>query len=80
MSKQKLETLKEKYDAIQEIGTDVQIPFHVARFTSTRGSLLIFGDQVSIGTDDADFGSLEECRQAIEWYVQQLGGAVKWQK
>lgn len=35
------------------------------------------GDQASFGKD---FGSLQELRTAIQWYVDQLGGTVKWEK
>lgn len=73
-------TIKEKYDAIQKIGSDVAIPWNVARLTHPRGSLSIYGSLIGIGSDDADYGSLEEVRTAIEWYAEQLGGKVKWQK
>jgi len=73
-------TLLAKYSAIQEIGTSVEIPWHVARLTEPRGSLKISGNQLCIGNYDADYGSIEECRAAIAWYVEQLGGKVKWQK
>jgi hypothetical protein len=41
----------------------------------------IFGDQVMLtDTEDADYLTLEDSREALTWLVDQLGGTVKWQK
>lgn len=67
--------LFEKYKAIQEIG-EIEVPHHVWRLFRERPySLQIAGDQVCFGED---FVELREARAAVEWYVKQLGGSVKW--
>ncbi len=74
------DTLIKKFDAVQEIGTTVPIPFYnVSRIVHGSGhkELQIFGQSISLGAD-GDYASLEECRFAIEWFVKQLGGTVKW--
>lgn len=54
----------------------VPIPWNVWRFLgSPQKEISVASYQICIGED---YGSLEECRQAIEWYVDQLGGKVKW--
>lgn len=76
-------TVTDKIKAIQEIGTEVEIPFfEVSRvlFGSGTKKVTLFGELICLGGDDADYVSLEECRTAIEWYVMQLGGTVKWKK
>lgn len=73
-------TLYDKQQAIQKIGTEIGIPFwSVSRliYGSGRRSMRIFGDDLSFG-GDGDYCSLKEARTAIQWYVEQLGGAVKW--
>lgn len=47
---------------------DIEVPYHV---------WTCFGDQASLGEDAK---SLDELRKAIEWYVEQLDGKVKWSK
>jgi hypothetical protein len=39
----------------------------------------LHGNQASL-TNEADFANLEELRKAIEWYADQLGGKIKWDK
>lgn len=57
---------------------DIEVPFNVWRFLGNDAKLiLIRGDQASLGED---FGSLEELRKAIEFYVEQLNGKVTWKK
>lgn len=68
-----------KFRAIEKIGTEVEAPFIVTRTIGTK-RLAIMGDQVSIGHDDCDYVSVGEARLALEWYVEQLGGVVKWSK
>lgn len=83
MSKKIPRTLFEKHKAIQQIGTTVEVPFsEVSRLLHGSGhrQVTLAGDQICLGGDDADCGSLEELRIAIEWYVIQLGGDVTWER
>jgi hypothetical protein len=69
-------TLVEKFRAIQKIGHTVEIPWQVNRVLgSEHKKIEVAGDQVCI---QEDFVSLEEARDAVEWYVKQLGGKVEW--
>jgi hypothetical protein len=58
--------------------SDIEVPFHVWRFFGEGcKTLIISGTQASPGED---FGSEEELRAALDWYVAQLGGKVTWNK
>lgn len=57
---------------------NIKVPYHVWRMFGEDCKVIIMaGDQASFGED---FGSLQELRSAIQWYVEQLGGKVKWEK
>jgi hypothetical protein len=57
---------------------DIEVPYHVWRFLGSQSKvILVAGDRASLGED---FGKVEELRKAIEFYVDQLGGTVKWGK
>ena len=57
---------------------DIEVPFHVWRMFGQNSKVIsMAGNQASLGED---FGSLQELITAIEWYVEQLGGKVKWEK
>jgi hypothetical protein len=71
--------LIDRYIEIQKIGTEIEVPFEVKRVIGGH-RMSIMGEQVSIGSDDCDFVSVSEAREALEWYVNQLGGKVKWSK
>ena len=59
---------------------DIEVPWHVwTKFGESAKHITIMGKQVSL-TSEGDFGSIEELRRAIEFYVEQLGGTVKWSK
>lgn len=78
-----MKTLLDRFKEIQKIGLEVEIPFYnVSRlfFGSSKRKLYIFGNQVELGGEDSDFCSIDEARTAIEWYVEQFGGKVKWSK
>lgn len=63
-----------------DLQSDIEVPWNVWRMFGNRakcGTIQIRGDQASFGED---FGSKEELRAAIAWYVDQLGGKVKWDK
>lgn len=72
-------TLMQRYLQIQKIGTEVTVPYEVWVCLHERPtSLHIIGEQVQLGY--GDFVSIEQARAALNWYVTQLGGSVKWQK
>ena len=57
---------------------DIQMPWEVGRFFKDGSrSISFFGDQASFGED---YGTIEELRSAIQWFVEQFGGTVKWKK
>ena len=57
---------------------DIEVPFHVWRMFGDQCKLIsLAGNQASLGED---YGTREELREAIGWYVEQLGGKVKWDK
>lgn len=57
---------------------DIEVPYHVWRmFGENAKHIAIAGNQASLGED---FGSLQELRNALKWYIEQLGGKVKWEK
>ena len=67
----------ENYKKIKELHK-IEIPYHVwTTFYETKKELYIFGDQLDLGSD---FKSLEDCRKAVAWFVEQLGGKVKWEE
>jgi hypothetical protein len=72
-------TLFEKYQAIQKIGSTVEVPFNVSRLVQGSGHkrLEIVNTMVGLG-GEADWAELDEVRGALQWYVEQLGGEVKW--
>lgn len=76
--KNKPTTALEKFDAIQAIGTVVEVPYDVWRiFVDSQRPISIVGTEISLGED---YVSLDKVRDAIEWYVNQFGGTVKWTK
>jgi len=57
---------------------NIEVPYEVwTIFGEKSKEVLMSGSQASLGED---FKSLEQLRVAIEWYVDQLGGKVKWEK
>lgn len=70
--------LIEKYNKIQALGGPITVPWEVKRFIGSN-TIEVVGDQLCICEAlDCDYGNLEEVRGAIAWYVEQLGGKVKW--
>lgn len=56
----------------------VKAPHYVVCTFGQQASKILFsGKEVSLAED---FKSLEMQREAIAWYVDQLGGKVKWGK
>lgn len=57
---------------------NIEVPYHVWRMFGQNCKVIsMAGDQASFGED---FGSLQELRSAVQWYVEELGGKVKWEK
>lgn len=71
-------TLLEKYKSIQKIGSSIETPWFVYRaFGSPVRAISVTGTEISLGED---FVSVQEARNAVEWYVKNLGRSVKWSK
>jgi hypothetical protein len=69
-------TAIQKFDAIQKIGTEVEVPFNVwTKFRENRRPISIVGTEICLGED---YCSIDQAREAVEWYVNQLGGTVNW--
>lgn len=59
---------------------DIEVPWHVwTKFGDCAKKISLRGDQASF-TNESDYANLEELRRAIEWYADQLGGKIKWDK
>lgn len=72
----KTKTAIERHKAIQQIGTEIEIPWNVYRlFGGPSKEISLVGQEICLGED---YGSVEQCRDAIEWFVNQLGGTVSW--
>lgn len=68
----KQKTLKQILDNPPELPV---IPLHVWTKLGDK-HVSVYLNQVSFG--ESDFASLEEMRLALDWYVEQFGGEVKW--
>lgn len=75
----KQQTLLQKYQAIEKIGTRIEVPYHVWTILGGQKSLEIVGCEVCLGFD-LDYANIPQARKAVEWYVTQFGGNVKWSK
>jgi hypothetical protein len=57
---------------------NIEVPYNVWRFFGNNSKIItLAGNQASFGED---YGNLEELRKVIEFYVDQLGGKVNWEK
>lgn len=57
---------------------DIEVPYEVwTCFGEKAKAIFVAGNQASLGED---YKNLEQLRNAIEWYADQLGGKVKWEK
>jgi hypothetical protein len=69
MSKKLIEQIK--------LQKDIDVPWNTWRFfASSCKKINLAGEQASFGED---YGSVEELRKAVEFYVEQLGGKVSWE-
>jgi hypothetical protein len=65
-------------DILQNPEPGKELPHHVWRmFGGERKSIVFCGNEASL-CENGDFGTLEELRDAVQWYVEQLGGVVNW--
>jgi hypothetical protein len=68
----------QKYAAIVKMNPDTAVPWHVWRcLGNQQKQISISGTDICLGED---YVSLEQARAAVQWYVEQLGGTVKWNK
>lgn len=57
---------------------DIEVPHSVwSLFGENCKKITIAGNQASFGEDYAE---VDQLRNAIDWYADQLGGKVKWEK
>jgi hypothetical protein len=72
----KANTLFDRYKTIQKIGTEIEVPYYVwTAFGENQKRMSIMGTDVCLGED---YKSIESVREAIAYYVEQLGGSVEW--
>lgn len=70
-----MKTIKDK---LQENNT-IEVPWHVwTKFGEQCKHVEIMGNHAFL-TKTGDSGTLQELQAAVEWYVTQLGGKVKWE-
>lgn len=72
-------TLIQAYEEVQKIEAQVPEYPHLVwtKLFGRKCRPFISGDQISLSTD-ADYASIPEAREAVEYLVEQLGGKVKW--
>jgi hypothetical protein len=59
---------------------DIEVPWYVWTKVGENAKFIsVHGDQASL-TNTADYGNVQELRAALAWYVDQLGGNIKWKK
>lgn len=70
--------MKMKLKEQLKLQSDIEVPFEVWRFLGGQSKkILVRGDEASLGED---FGNREQLRKALEFYIDQLGGKVEWEK
>lgn len=69
-------TIFKRFLAMEKIGHTIDVPWHFGRFFNSK-ELSLLGSDLCMA-EEADYGSIQECRQAVEFYVEQLGGKVTW--
>ena len=67
--------MSKAYKKMKEVPA-IKMPWHVMRFFAEGSRHITFsGDQASFGED---YGTIDELRAAIKWFVKQFGGKVTW--
>jgi hypothetical protein len=57
---------------------DITVPWEVSRFIGEK-TIAIAGEQACL-SQNGDFGTVDEIREALSWMVNQFGGTVNWDK
>lgn len=71
-------TVIQKYAAIIKMNSNTTVPWYVWRcFNAQQKYVSIVGTAVCLGED---YVTITQARKAVQWYVEQLGGSVKWEK
>lgn len=56
----------------------LKVPWEVwTAFGQAAKEVSFIGNQIAL-TDDSDFVTIERAREAVQWYVENLGGSVNW--
>lgn len=72
--------MKTKLKDQLKMQSNIEVPYNVWRLFGEKkkvGYISLAGGQASFGED---YGTLPELRAAIEWYADQLGGKITWEK
>lgn len=65
-------------DNLKNAPPEIPVPWEVWSLWGHAAKRIDFaGDQASLGED---YAKLDRIRFALEWYVDQFGGNVKWEK
>lgn len=73
-----MKTIIEAHKIAAEVA-DIEVPWKVwTAFFETKKNVHVTGHDVCLG--NGDYKTISEAREAIAWYVEQLGGKVKWSK
>lgn len=60
--------------------TVIEVPWHVwTTFGPGSKKIIVMGDQATLA-EEADYVDKEKIKAALDWYVEQMGGKVKWGK
>jgi hypothetical protein len=72
-------SLVDRLKALEAVGGPVvQVPYHVwTLFGDNQKEIYLYGSEVCLGEDPC---SVAEAQAALQWYVEQFGGSVKWGK
>lgn len=66
------------HEIVEQTPKHLEVPYYVwVCFGEQTKSVLFAGKDVSLGED---FKPVLDLQMAVEWYVDQLGGKVKWGK
>lgn len=71
-------TAFEVFKEVQELNkSQNDTPWYVKRVMPDNFRIEVLGEQLTFGQD---FVTIEEAREALDWFVNELGGTVKWKK
>jgi len=82
MSVKKAKTILDGHKQSAEACKGIKVPWHVwTKFHTSPVEVQFWGNQINLSPESGespDFATLEELRDAVQWYVEQLGGQVVW--